>query len=391
MNILIFVPYHGLLGPQGAMMRMLGFDDVLRDDTFIYLVPEGAPTGALDRVPGRRIRFFRPPGLFGVRVPYLLDLSRAWIESLQSAVADEQIDLVVFNFPWGLSAATPRVAVPTIYFSNGVESDFTDITLRHLRAAIPPLTYLFRQFITLLERRACAAATRVIAMSRKDIDRFCELFGSAPEKYIDFPQPVLLPESAPSRAAARRRLGFGDDERIVLFHGSFAHLPNREAIDAIRNTIAPRIRAKMPSARFIIAGSGAPLFSAEGAEGIGFIENLPELLSACDAAVLPIFSGCGVRMKVFDYFQYGLPCVSTEKGIEGVSVANEVELLICRDDEEAVTNSLFRLLDNPALGVRLAENARSYLRRRHDPESIRRAIRAELQAIVRVDAPSSAS
>ena len=96
-------------------------------------------------------------------------------------------------------------------------------------------------------------------------------------------------------------------------------------------------------------------------------------------------------MKVFDYFQYGLPCVSTEKGIEGVSVANEVELLICRDDEEAVTNSLFRLLDNPELGVLLAENARPYLGRRHDPESIRRAIRAELQAIVRVDAPSSAS
>ena len=110
--------------------------------------------------------------------------------------------------------------------------------------------------------------------------------------------------------------------------------------------IAPSIKKKFEDTIFIIAGSGTPKIKNENVLSLGFVYDLQVLLQVADIAIVPILAGGGTRLKILDYLSFGLPVISTEKGIEGICAENDKSAIIVKNFYSEFNNAIESLLNS---------------------------------------------
>ena len=124
--------------------------------------------------------------------------------------------------------------------------------------------------------------------------------------------------SAALRNQAREQLGFTQDEFVFLHIGAFNEQKNQAfLLEAFEGVLA-----QMPNARLLLVGDGARRASCEArAEALGIRkqvsfmglrEDIPALLSAADAFVLPSLHE-GLPLTLVEAQCAGLPCVVSDK------------------------------------------------------------------------------
>ena len=110
----------------------------------------------------------------------------------------------------------------------------------------------------------------------------------------------------------------------LLFVGGFAHPPNEAALRWFASDILPLVRARVPAARLVIAGShpgpGVRAMQAEGAVLHADISAaaLRALYAEARVAIAPLRFGAGVKLKVAEALREGTPLVTTPIGAEGL-------------------------------------------------------------------------
>jgi glycosyltransferase involved in cell wall biosynthesis len=73
---------------------------------------------------------------------------------------------------------------------------------------------------------------------------------------------------------------------------------------------------------------------------------------------MPLRSGSGTKLKLFDYMNAGLPIITTRKGIEGVRVNDNEHVIIVDNIDKEMVNSIKYLVQNRQERERLGLNAR---------------------------------
>jgi glycosyltransferase involved in cell wall biosynthesis len=135
------------------------------------------------------------------------------------------------------------------------------------------------------------------------------------------PVRILLPPLVDDSAADLPALG---DVPVVLFVGYLSRPENIDAVEWLLTDIWPVVRRAVPQARLRIIGAGAPAFlsdqiaAAEGAEWLGFVDDLNPIYADSAVAVAPLRLGAGVKFKVVEAMAAGLPVVATPVGAEGI-------------------------------------------------------------------------
>jgi glycosyltransferase involved in cell wall biosynthesis len=157
----------------------------------------------------------------------------------------------------------------------------------------------------------------------------------------------------------------------VLFTGTFAHLPNRDAARWLAAEIMPAVRARHPRARLRIVGSAPPPEVLELAgDGIEVIADAPAMephLEAAAVVVAPMRSGGGMRMKVLEAIAREKAVVTTSLGAEGfASLGDELPFLVA-DDAGGVAAAIADLLGEPEQRRALGRRAREFAQRHHSP------------------------
>jgi glycosyltransferase involved in cell wall biosynthesis len=76
-------------------------------------------------------------------------------------------------------------------------------------------------------------------------------------------------------------------------------------------------------------------------------------------------SGGGMRVKIVEAMQWGLPIVTTTIGCEGIHVTHEQDVLIA-DDPEAFAQSLVKVLREPIEAQKLAKGGRRLVAQCYD-------------------------
>lgn len=128
---------------------------------------------------------------------------------------------------------------------------------------------------------------------------------------------------------ARRELDLKLDKFIILFHGFyFINNANKEAFNIIKDQIAPQI--KNNSILFLIAGK-MPNFR-ENIKFLGFVDDLKQFLYAGDIAIIPIFRGSGVRIKMIDYLSAKIPMITTRQAVKGLEFKNNLHVYFLNDN-----------------------------------------------------------
>lgn len=150
----------------------------------------------------------------------------------------------------------------------------------------------------------------------------------------------------------------------ILFAGSMWWLPNRHGLAWFFENCWESILAARPAARLILAGNDKTGFARKMAQryrnvtATGFVEDIEPYFRQASVFILPVLIGTGIKIKLLEAMGWGLPVVSTPKGVEGVPGFEEGCHALVGDDSLNFAKAVIRLLEAPELRERIARQAR---------------------------------
>ena len=170
----------------------------------------------------------------------------------------------------------------------------------------------------------------------------------------------------------------------LLFVAGFGHPPNVDAAVWLVEQIFPRVLEEMPDVRLYLVGSNPTervmSLASERVVVTGFVEDavLQEYYARSRVAVVPLRFGAGIKSKVVEALQQGLPLVTTTVGAQGLPGLHAVACIA--DDETTIARAIIRLLTDEVLWRELSEAGSRYAEARFSRASMRKAL-AEVFAL----------
>lgn len=290
-------------------------------------------------------------------VPFLTDLNPSYVRNISRVLKSEDIDIIHSSAGVCVAVVLAKVFGETsvVYAAQNVEAD-------HARDFVNPKLPRYKQLlapvlIPWIERLTVACADGLTTVSHVDRERFQDRYALDETLVWVIPtgtESVNIDELDPP-SAIRDRYGVNDG-LLVVFHGYYAHPPNREAAELIDAEIAPAMREKGIDAEFLLVGEDAPDVVSPNVHTTGFVEDLYSVLNAADLAVVPIRHGSGTKTKIFDYISVGLPFVATEKAAEGIDIEPERHALFASDVDDEFISQFEKLAVDPDLQSTIRQN-----------------------------------
>jgi glycosyltransferase involved in cell wall biosynthesis len=168
------------------------------------------------------------------------------------------------------------------------------------------------------------------------------------------------------------RLAARDEGETVGFIGSATWHIGHAAARRLLTRIWPRVRARRPAARLLLAGWGmGQAFGAhDGRDGVTVRGDVPDarrdFFERAALFAYPLERGSGMKVKVLEAMAYGLPVVATREGLEGV-IDVPGSPPAAPDDDAAFAARVADLLAAPAERRRLADAGRRLVEAHFSP------------------------
>ena len=203
----------------------------------------------------------------------------------------------------------------------------------------------------------------------------------------EVPEDVRVLPNVPDPALAERPQLDPAPEPVLLFFATLSWPPNAEGLSRFIAEGFPPLLERVPKARLVVAGSGAPeslirlAHHARGVEYAGPVEDDERLYRRARCFVDVAVGGSGSRVKVLNALARGLPVVTTAEGGEGLDVVAGEHLLVA-DRPEAMAGPAARVLTDDTLWTSLRDAGRRLIGERYVPE----VAFAELASVLRAGA-----
>lgn len=172
----------------------------------------------------------------------------------------------------------------------------------------------------------------------------------------------------------------------LIFVGSMDYFPNVDAAVSFVNGVWPHMRESLPVATLAIVGARptAEVQALAGIEGVTVTGTVPDVrpyYADALAAVVPLRTGGGTRLKILEAMAAGVPVISTELGAEGLAVTPDENILMApAGDVEAWTRQVSALAERPALRAALAQKGRDLVVSRYDWNQIGASLAAAYES-----------
>jgi polysaccharide biosynthesis protein PslH len=345
--------------------------------TLAYFEPPGdstAPPGDLGRF--RRVQGVPQPesytpaqlvqGLFG-RWP--LPVVNYTSEAMKSAIArilkEDAFDLIHIE-SIQMAAYVPLIQrdqqIPVVYDWHNIESE---LMRRYSTQAASPGRKLYAAItarrLAVLERSILHTGFGHIVCSERERDQLLRL---APLSRI------AVIENGVDTAGFRECAQGNPHRTRIVFVGSMDYHANVEAAVAFVSAVWPRIHAQFPERTLSLVGSNpspavVALRNAGGVEVTGTVPDVRPYYRSALAAIVPLRTGGGTRLKILEAMAAGVPVVSTSLGAEGLAVSRGENILIADSDDEWLPH-LSELSGHPELVSRLTSSATNLVESRYD-------------------------
>jgi glycosyltransferase involved in cell wall biosynthesis len=239
---------------------------------------------------------------------------------------------------------------------------------------------------TSLARRASAIA--VVA------DGFQDYFvqgGVDPSRIHRVRNPARLKPPIEDRASVRRRMGWADDDFIVLHSGAISY---KQGLDGLLRA-ADHARSQ-PNLRFILQGEGSMRAELESMArrmqlpNVTFAPLAPEeeyssILAAADVLLLyqrPTVRNMSFPAKLGSYFAAGVPvlaAVDEEDETAAEIRGADAGIVVAPEDPYALLSAIEYLSRNPEKAARLGAAGKVYAERELSPDGAIQRIHSVLQ------------
>ncbi|MBZ5496003.1 MAG: glycosyltransferase family 4 protein [Acidobacteriia bacterium] len=301
---------------------------------------------------------------FGIAKDYSPELSERVVGLARSG----HYDLIVCDYLHAMINLRDLDSVPVLLFQHNVEAE---ILQRHYQQARNPMHRLFWFYqwkkLESFERRTARKAASCVAVSERDRLIFKHLYGF---------KNVFAIDTGVDIAYFSGLTGVRKPHQM-LFTGSMDWRPNEDAMVFFSREVMPQISGVIPDVSLKIVGRGPGKRVQMLAEGnpkiqvTGRVEDVRPFLAESSLFVVPVRIAGGTRIKIFEAMASSIPVVSTRIGAEGLSVTDQVHLLLA-DTPEDFAAAAVRLMRDTTLARNLAEKAKAFVSANNDWEIIGR-------------------
>lgn len=162
------------------------------------------------------------------------------------------------------------------------------------------------------------------------------------------------------------QLGFSERHHFVSI-GNFRHEPNWDAVLQLKTHIWPLIRQQLPKAQLHIFGAYPPKKATQlhnekqGFLVKGWCEDAFKELSQARVLLAPLRFGAGLKGKLLDAAQCGLPAVTTSIGAEGLFEHQDQATALISDDFNEFAKQAIDLYSREPLWQGLQSNGQRFL------------------------------
>ena len=214
-----------------------------------------------------------------------------------------------------------------------------------------------------VEREILGSAFGHIVCSERERQ---QLHGIAPRARIE-----VIENGVDTRQFGEAEAADGGSPRLI-FVGAMDYFPNSDAAVFFAREIWPLVLRRLGNAELTIVGANpGPAVRALGElAGITVTGTVPDVrpwYRGALAAVVPLRTGGGTRLKILEAMAAGVPVVSTPLGAEGLEVTDgENALLVNSDDTQGWVNRLAELAESPARRASLIAKGRRLVETRYD-------------------------
>jgi glycosyltransferase involved in cell wall biosynthesis len=146
----------------------------------------------------------------------------------------------------------------------------------------------------------------------------------------------------------------------LLFIGSYLHQPNIDAAVWMVKEIMPVVWQSYPEIKLFLLGSNPnPDVLSLASEKVivpGYLEEVADYFLASRVFVAPLRFGAGMKGKIGQSLEFGLPIVSTDIGVEGMQLTDGIDCMVA-NDSSSFAKKIIELYSNQSLWLQLHENS----------------------------------
>jgi hypothetical protein len=293
------------------------------------------------RLPGAVVRTFRPASTAPERryaatrwVTALLRLTPSWVANRASREIAQHLAIHGSSYDYCFLIGEAAGQYATTQLGVRVHWDKSNVLAASTRGDVneSPRWSLARMRLHAIslvssrfERKVLSNVDQVSVTSALEADRLREFLGR-PADYVH--ASAVAPVSATYETCPA--------SKVILWMGSFQYHSNTNGLNRFIEAGLPVLRAHGYSLRLV--GSGAsPEYAAElasipGIEFRGFVPDLNEAVEGVKAAVIPLWSGAGVKIKTLTLMGLGVPIAGTTTAFEGIRTS--AALVLTESPEE---------------------------------------------------------
>jgi glycosyltransferase involved in cell wall biosynthesis len=148
----------------------------------------------------------------------------------------------------------------------------------------------------------------------------------------------------------------------LVFVGQMSYHANSEAALWFAREVWPSVRERHPEWRLTLVGSNPPpsllaLREQPGIEVTGTVPDVKPYYREALAAIVPLHTGGGTRLKILEAMAASVPVVSTELGAEGLPVVSGENLILVKNRTQWL-EALESVTGNAEVRTRLIRAAR---------------------------------
>jgi glycosyltransferase involved in cell wall biosynthesis len=279
-------------------------------------------------------------------------------------LAENQYDVLLTNYWYTARKPIQRANIPTVCDTHDVVTEQLE---RHLALGdhLPWKRWAAARTLNRVRTREAETLNShelLICVTDRDITTIRETLR------VDVPSIAIATIREKTRLRYEIRTS---DEEIILFFGALQSEMNKDAARYLAKELFPRIRTQRPLSRLIIAGSNAnsKILELGEIEGVSLalhlaFEDLLVLMHRSRVTLLPLRVGSGIKGRVIEAMEAGIPVVGTSITAEGIPVTNG-ENMIVTDDPAKLVDWTVRLLSDESLRLRLSHNARQFVEKNY--------------------------
>lgn len=267
---------------------------------------------------------------------------------------------------------------PIWYRANNVEYDYKNNLYKDKYFKEGYLKYLYD-----FEKECCLKCEKVLTVSQLEAGRFIDLYNipeSMKQKFMDIKSGYDIDSVNPVYPSERKKFDDG-----YKYHGLYIASATKNAFDAAKYCV--ELAKVFGDIKIFVVGSVYSLLEKEitippNVEVMGIVsdETKEELLRTCDFAMNLMESGAGINIKMFEYFAYGIPVISTEYGARGIEIENGKNIIITTPEKYKEEIRAF-LESDKADKDYIAKNARRMLEDVYSWRNLSKKIVQEIESM----------